>query len=233
MTTASKVVSTVPKTVKWKPTMTQAEADAWAKNSAIKQEFYHGTTASHTQKIKQVGFKIDEGIANQINGKCLGPGHYFGQENVAARYAQKGLKPIKVKINVTNPITEKKLDELATQANRLLYTSKNYAEKGMTSYSKALKEATRLGNTSSMRTIKKAGEKMWDEAISAYSKFKDASNHHAASQKVLNSLIKESGYDYLPTAPTVSADIINGKLVQKTDWNLMVVFDDKKITVIK
>lgn len=52
----------ISQSVEWKPTMTAAEADAWAANSAVKHTMYHFTTPSGEAGIKATGFNTGEGI---------------------------------------------------------------------------------------------------------------------------------------------------------------------------
>ena len=62
----------------WKPTMTQAEADEWAKGSQFADDvFYHGTSVESATGIKVNGFDIKKLAEYTQNGGINGAGHYM------------------------------------------------------------------------------------------------------------------------------------------------------------
>jgi len=80
----------------WKPTMSQEEADKWAKDSTVNETIYHGTSAKNAQSIKDNGFK--EGYE--------GRGIYLSDDKEEASFyldvrPEKG-ELLKTKVNVKN-----------------------------------------------------------------------------------------------------------------------------------
>ncbi len=48
------------KPIEWKPSMTQARADKWTKDSKFKKPIYHGTNSDAAKSIAKGGFRISE-----------------------------------------------------------------------------------------------------------------------------------------------------------------------------
>lgn len=98
-------VSTKPPA--WKPTMTRAEAEAWASDSVLKDiDFHHGTMSSKVaDQIRKQGFSSSKlGSANH-NGGYLGSGHYFTDDvTYASQYTRGKGTALVTKIKVNNPL---------------------------------------------------------------------------------------------------------------------------------
>lgn len=80
------------KTPEWKPQMTEAEADAWAKDSVIQETLNHNTGARSVEGILQEGFQIG-------SGQMYGKGIYMSDTPVI----EYGPVNFKLRINVRNP----------------------------------------------------------------------------------------------------------------------------------
>ena len=89
---------------KWKPVMTQAEADAWAKGSKYADDvFYHGTSEKAASSIKIQGFDISRLGEYTQNGGINGAGNYFALDKAhASTYLHGKGELLKVKLNVKN-----------------------------------------------------------------------------------------------------------------------------------
>ena len=87
----------------WQPTMTQVEANEWARNSALGDDYYHGT--SNAEQIKQQGFNLDVPVKN---GRIMGDGVYINDVTGKEYW---GSNPLKVKVNVSNPIDFKDVED--------------------------------------------------------------------------------------------------------------------------
>lgn len=87
----------------WKPTMTRAEADKWAKNSAIKGPLYHGTTNEAAQSIKEKGFDIAR--AGTQSGQSHGKAVYLSDSQAKAdKYSTRAQgQTLETRVNVQNP----------------------------------------------------------------------------------------------------------------------------------
>lgn len=88
---------------------TQAEADEFAKDSAIQDTIYHGTTSSASDSISQGGFDVGKSISD----KLFGDGVYLtGDKEIADWYAGNAAKKsgdattVSMKVNVKNPYIE-------------------------------------------------------------------------------------------------------------------------------
>jgi N-acetylglutamate synthase-like GNAT family acetyltransferase len=103
----------------WKPTMTEAEADAWSQGSALRGDYYHGTGLTESghitdpaalyqrlTELKGDGFRLIEidPKAGVGSGNMMGRGVYItpNQEN-AERYGA----VLRIRINVKKAWTEK------------------------------------------------------------------------------------------------------------------------------
>ena len=207
----------------WKPVMTQAEADAWAKGSTYADDvFYHGTTPQNAVAIKENGFNLDIAIKNTSNGQMYGAGHYLGPENVATQYAY-GSKEllVKAKINATK-IADMKTVEIAGQKAHdfaeMLYT---YKEK---SYDWLVEHVPYMYEDS----IKSITAKQWDDIVALTSKY-----YAHKRPLITNYLLKYDGYQAIESSSMGGAKIINGVVVPQKQISMLVVLDDKYITVIK
>lgn len=84
----------------WKPTMTRAEADAWARGSAYPATVYHATTASAATVIRRLGFDL----GRLRFGRVWGHGIYATPDRaIAARYAAlivSGAETLALRVNV-------------------------------------------------------------------------------------------------------------------------------------
>jgi len=76
----------------WKPVMTKAEADEWAKNSKVQQTLYHGTSAEAIAEIFKGGFDPSRSGTNV--GQAFGNGVYLASSaKVALNYLSKEVIP--------------------------------------------------------------------------------------------------------------------------------------------
>ena len=72
----------------WKPVMTKAEADEWAKNSAVQAPMYHGTTQAAADSIMKSGF--DVGHSGDVHGNygAFGRGVYVTDGSTLGLYVK-------------------------------------------------------------------------------------------------------------------------------------------------
>lgn len=84
----------------WKPVMTRAEAEAWAKDSVVKEPLFHGAPAEIQASIRESGFRIGE------RGGVIGSGVYLtNNERRANAYTSNQISEqsaIETRINVRN-----------------------------------------------------------------------------------------------------------------------------------
>lgn len=73
----------------WKPQMTRAEADSWAKDSAVKETLNHNTGAAQAEGITKEGFQVG-------TGSLYGKGVYMSNKPVTAY----GPVNLKLRVNV-------------------------------------------------------------------------------------------------------------------------------------
>ena len=72
----------------WKPVMTKAEADEWAKNSKVQKTLYHGTSPEAIDAILKGGF--DPSRSGARAGQAFGSGIYLASDTeVALKYLVK------------------------------------------------------------------------------------------------------------------------------------------------
>jgi len=110
-----KLPGVVVKPVSWKPVMTEAEANVWAKNSIFKDFVYHGTTNDNAQNIMKGGFSLNKIGKTTGNAGALGRGFYFSPEiKKPLIYAEKGTL-LTAKINVKKLMS---MDEFIARANK-------------------------------------------------------------------------------------------------------------------
>ncbi len=108
----------------WSPTMSQVEADAWAKDSVVKETLYHGTSSDAAQSIRSEGF--DTGSLGRA-GSNYGNGVYLTAKRDQADYfgAQRGdgSVTLETKVNVKNPANEDDYKEAVKNYDRSVFTS--------------------------------------------------------------------------------------------------------------
>lgn len=78
----------------WKPHMTPAEADAWAKDSAIPGRLEHYTSAAAAKAIYDGGFDTDRSQTNQYFGR----GIYLAQPGSGSTFYGDTVLDIRVKV---------------------------------------------------------------------------------------------------------------------------------------
>jgi hypothetical protein len=104
------------KPITWQPSMTQEQAERWAKDSVYQDYLWHGSSRQAIQNIEEEGFRLIKGR----NGKLFGEGIYLGGDPYTVeRY---GLARTKVKVNVQNilEIDAKKYADLSPQFRQIL-----------------------------------------------------------------------------------------------------------------
>jgi len=105
----------------WKPVMTQAEADIWAKGSKYADNvFLHSTSKTSASKITSGGFKLNQ---KTVGGKYLGDGVYVTDNKTIASFfggPDDAAKVLKIKINVKNPYIVGPKDEDIWKLNNLI-----------------------------------------------------------------------------------------------------------------
>ena len=119
----------------WKPTMTQAEADEWAKGSQFADDtFYHGTNKTNAARIGSEGFKVADIGKNTCNGGMFGSGNYVTQsKSYASKYGDLSARGkgelLKVKVNLKNVLTKEDIiRQIGMDSDRIAtagYSSKN------------------------------------------------------------------------------------------------------------
>jgi hypothetical protein len=100
------------KSIAWKPTMSAAEAEAWSRDSVIKDELTHVTTGDAATAIQREGFRHD---LKENMGRIWGNGTYLGTGPESAEYYREWTKnpqTLKIKVNI-----KKVLDFDATGEN--------------------------------------------------------------------------------------------------------------------
>ena len=93
-----------PRVVEWKPSMSRADAELWAKDSAVKVDTYHVTTGVKNERsIAENGFDL----SRTKFGRMWGDGVYVGtDEATAAQYrgwTGPAARTMKIKVDVRNP----------------------------------------------------------------------------------------------------------------------------------
>lgn len=90
---------TAPKTVKWQPSMSRAQADVWAKNSALKESGWHGTTRQAAEQIRRDGFRFS---TDTNIGRAYGHGVYmaYGDNIEDAEFFASGGELLETRVNV-------------------------------------------------------------------------------------------------------------------------------------
>ncbi len=88
----------------WKPTMTREEADAWAADSKIQYDLFHGTTPEAAAAIRENGFDIDE-AGSQTDKGNLGQGVYFSPAQAMAYGGAQGYgETLTVRARIDSPL---------------------------------------------------------------------------------------------------------------------------------
>jgi len=92
-----------PKVIEWRPSMSQAEAEVWAKDSVFKDTVYHGTyNHDIALKISEDGFNLDF----VATGRHFGDGVYTAiEQETALSYATNEENVLSIKINANNMLT--------------------------------------------------------------------------------------------------------------------------------
>lgn len=104
----------------WKPTMTSAEAQEWAKNSAIQVPLYHGT--NRPEGIMAEGFRDNTGGGNLTNGTYVTD---FNPREVEGE-TKWGLHTIEVMANVRSIATPEQSKAIHDKVEELYYTPHDY-----------------------------------------------------------------------------------------------------------
>lgn len=87
------------KAAEWKPTMTKADADVWAKDSAIPGDMLHGTNQAAAKSIRSGGFNTD----SEVYGRMLGNGVYLTENQATMNMYAHGAE-LTLRVNVKNPV---------------------------------------------------------------------------------------------------------------------------------
>jgi len=97
----------------WRPSGTLAQAEKWAQNSVTTDTMYHGTSATAIDRIIKGGFSAGTIGAYTGNAGIHGVGYYFAPgEYTALAYTRGDANPMKVKLNIKNPL--RSYDEFQT-----------------------------------------------------------------------------------------------------------------------
>lgn len=101
---AAPLVAVGPVTPSWQPSMSRSAADAWAVNSAIKQDVHHVTTsAANKQGIMTDGFDL----ARQEWGRVWGNGVYVAVDDATTgmyrKWIGKDAETLTIRLNVKKP----------------------------------------------------------------------------------------------------------------------------------
>lgn len=202
-------VPIIPKLPKWKPVMTQVEADLWAKGSIYADDvYYHGTKDNVASMMNKTGFNLEQSIKTGTNGQVYGSGHYLGLKEAATEYSQSVNSLLKVKINVSKIATQKAHDIAAQKAYDLQQLLWAYKDK---SYEWVAKNTPMFKDT-----IKSITSKQWNDLLKLSSKY----GNSKARGFTTNYLLKSEGYEAVEV-------VFGGEL------DMIIVLDDKFITLIK
>jgi len=191
----------------WKPTMTQAEADEWAKGSVYADDtFYHGTNTEAVTKIKQDGFKLTNLGKKTGNGGFGGAGHYVSPDKGYAQcYGGAKGETLQIKVNVKNilkggSIEQKELQEFAFQASGA---------------------ANSLGNISLVEARKRA----------LFQSTKEALNHITEKDWIaIKNIMKNEKFGI----EMAQRYLYQSRGYDAIDWGVeKVIFTDKALTIIK
>jgi SPP1 gp7 family putative phage head morphogenesis protein len=198
----------------WKPTMTQEEAEKWAKDSKYGNErFYHGTSQSSANLINDKGFDIDYIRKHNPNGKASGIGHYFTTDKgYASAYAESKQSVLEVVTNIKNPIPLKEYNEIKRTAYDLSSILEHFKDKP---YRAVLKELKDMGYEGFVKAMENITAKQYKEYIGLS---KTAKNSVELKDLIQLNNMLDKGYDSIRFGEQA---------------NLLVVFDDKAITVVK
>ena len=83
----------------WKPTMTRAEAQAWARGSTIDIDLFHGLTPEAAASVRANGFQMRRLGEATGNGGLMGAGHYFATTAAEAYGARGATLAVRVRVN--------------------------------------------------------------------------------------------------------------------------------------
>lgn len=195
----------------WKPVMTPAEADLWAKGSTYANDtFYHGTSSMNAAQIKTKGFKVAKLGTNTNNGGMFGPGNYVTQsKNYASKYGDlsaggKG-ELLRVKINLNNVLTDENIIyQIGMDSDRI-------ATAGYTLKDLSLSEAKKKASLFMRDSLNLINEKEWIQIKALLAKEK------YGVESIRTFMFKKNGYDG----------------VFHKAYGEFVVFDDKSLVVVK
>jgi ADP-ribosyltransferase exoenzyme len=115
----------------WKPVMSRAEADQWAKDSSIQIPLYHGTAEEYKNLIEQSGFKTGGGIVGHgvylTNQKHDAQGWADNAEMIARRIFARTYpgSVLEVRVNVHHVATIQQAYDLLDETNKLLDEDRN------------------------------------------------------------------------------------------------------------
>jgi len=84
--------------VEWQPQMDLQDANRWSLNSVFRQDFYHGTSKEHLEKIQKNGFNPN--LSSEL--ECGGGIYVTPNINEAKEYGDGTIATMK--INVANPL---------------------------------------------------------------------------------------------------------------------------------
>ena len=98
------------------PSMSRSEADAWATDSVVKQDYFHFTSSAGAEAIKRDGFNTHDGV--------FGEGVYFTSSNESAKLgARSADERLDVRINVDNVLEVEDGKKLAAWYKKALKNS--------------------------------------------------------------------------------------------------------------
>jgi hypothetical protein len=87
----------------WSPSMSRKDADAWAKDSAIKGDVFHASSSKNTSSLKREGFNVKKASGE---GAVYAKGIYTASDKASvARYAKTGTDTLTLRVNAKNPFT--------------------------------------------------------------------------------------------------------------------------------
>lgn len=135
-----------PPAPEWKPQMTESEALEYIKESAIKDELYHGTSFEYASDIRRLGFDPEA-----CKRALYGNGTYLAAStDTASTY---GAKVLKVRANIKNPL------RITFKDSAPMYSPQEY--------SPLIKKVQSFANVSSREL-----DKNWGRYLQAYAKSK-------------------------------------------------------------
>lgn len=117
---------------RWKPTMSPQEAEDWAKDSAYKDDLYHGTSKKSADKIEQEGFRTDIKLWGSYYGRGVYAGRDLGDIEPYAKKHGENATVLKLKANLKNVLyVDRAIDTATQQQNQKEYLQKNWGPSTM------------------------------------------------------------------------------------------------------